>query len=92
MQGVIRLAQRHNQVPRRRLLGLRLGAPPARHEEGRVRLATKVVTQHVERGHGVAKAAGHLLRRAPVHEIRAERLVLPLSRRLGLEEEAADVT
>jgi hypothetical protein len=90
VDGVIPLAEIDDQVPRGRLLRLRLWAPSWRDKEDGVGLATEVVTQDVERGHRVAERAGGRVGGPPLHEVGAERLVLPLLRRLRLEEEAAN--
>ena len=90
VDGVVPLAQIDDQVPRGRLLRLRLRAPAWRHEEDGVGLPTEVVTQDVERGHRVAERTGRRVGGPPLDEVGAERLVLPLLRRPRLEEEAAN--
>jgi hypothetical protein len=87
---MVLLAQPHDEVAGRRLLGLGLRSAARGQEEDGSRIATEVMTEDMESAGGVTEGGGGLMGRAALQEVGAEGLVLALFGGGGLEEEAAD--
>ena len=88
VHGVVALAQQLDGGAGGGFLRLALGAAHRSEEERGLGVAAEVVAQHAERAFGVAELGGDLLRRVPLDEVAAQRLVLALFGVQGLEEEA----
>ena len=86
---MILLAQFDDQVPRRRLLGLRSRPWPCRCKENWVGLAAEMMTEDLKRSGRVTEGAGDLAGRTVVDKIGSQSLVHALLGVIRLEKELA---
>lgn len=90
IDGVILLSQSHDEIARRRLLGLVSRSRARRDKERRFGITAELMAKDSKGSLGIPKGSRHFMGRAPFDKIGSERLVLALLGKLWFQEEPPD--